>query len=375
MTTLAPIQGRLSNPNPCIQGLGRKPNKILLLGEAPGETEQRLGIPFCGSSGKELDRMLAEAGIPTGEVYKTNVFWTRPLNNDLKSIFIPSLEWKATYGSTTSPGTSGISYRIENKVHLLPPAFQTELTRLYEEIEQCNPNLIVALGNTALWSLTGRQNISSVRGTVLPSSTLSKQRKLLPTYHPAAVQRQWDLRAITIADLVKAKRQAEFPEIRRPQRFVLCSPTLSDLETWFSSLMEQRPSALAVDVETRNGQITEIGFASSPSSALVVPFIKNYQTHYWPTAEEETKALAIVEAILQSDIPKVFQNGLYDLQYIWRTWRFTPRACVHDTMIKHHSLFPEVQKGLGFLGSLYTDEPAWKFMRREKQTEGKRDDE
>jgi DNA polymerase len=347
----------------------------MLLGEAPGEQEERLGIPFVGASGQELDRMLAEAGWNPGEIYKTNVFKTRPLNNKLESIFVSQQEWKTLYGTTTTGAGSPAPYRIDNKIHFLPPSFQLELSHLAEEIAACNPNLILALGNTALWSLTGRQNISSLRGTVLLSTTLSTPRKLLPSWHPAAILRQWDLRPILIADLIKARRQAQFPEIRRPSRQVLVNPTLTDLEIWYARLLEDPPSSLAVDVETKRGQITEIGFARSSVNALVVPFIKSFNEHYWPTPGCEATALRGVKAILQTPIPKVFQNGLYDLQYIWRTWRLTPRNCLHDTMLKHHSLFPEVQKGLGFLGSLYTDEPAWKFMRARKATEGKLDDE
>lgn len=368
MLTALPTS-RLQESAPCIQALGRKPNKIMLLGEAPGEQEEKLGIPFVGKAGQELDRMLSEAKIPTGSVYKTNVFWTRPKDNDLKSIFLPQADWKKSFPDTlpTTP-----LFRLENRNYFLPPAFQAEVDRLHREIEECNPNLIIALGNTALWSLTGRQNISSLRGTVLASSTLSVSRKLLPTYHPAAVLRQWDLRTIVVADLMKAKRQAEFSEIRRPQRLVTVNPSLADLEEFVHRLPSAK--ALAVDIETRNGQITEIGFAPSPSSALVVPFIHSYNKHYW-SQEDEVSALRLCKAILQHPIPKIFQNGLYDIQYIWRTWRFAPRNCLHDTMIRHHSLFPELQKGLGFLGSLYTEEPAWKFMRHSKETEGKRDDE
>jgi DNA polymerase len=344
----------------------------MIIGEAPGEQEAKLGIPFVGAAGNLLNQLLREAGLETGGVYKTNVFHTRPLRNRLESIFLPQSEWKEKFGaSNVSPGAP---YRIENKIHLLPPPFLPELERLQQEIDKCQPNVILALGNTALWSLTGRQNISSLRGTVLLSTTLSTPRKLLPTFHPAAVLRQWDLRSIVVADLIKAKRQAEFPELRRPSRLVTLSPSLVDLEIF---LRETLPTAeaLATDVETRNGQITEIGFAPSPNQALVVPFIKGYSSHYWETAATEATALAYVKAILQSPVPKIFQNGLYDIQYIWRNWGFAPRACEHDTMLKHHSLFPEVQKGLGFLGSLYTDEPAWKFMRARKETEGKRDDE
>jgi hypothetical protein len=203
------------------------------------------------------------------------------------------------------------------------------------------------------------------------SSVISPSRKLLPTYHPAAVLREWSLRTIVVADLMKARVQSEFPDIRRPSRKVTINPTLEDL-TQFLSTLDHAP-ALATDVETRNGQITCIGFAASSSAALVVPFVRGFKDSYW-TETEEVQALRLVRAILLHPVPKIFQNGLYDLQYIWRTFRVAPKNCIHDTMIKHHAMYPEMQKGLGFLGSLYTEEPAWKLMRT-KDTQEKRDDE
>lgn len=378
----------------CISPRGPSPTKIMLLGEAPGEQEERLGMPFVGPSGRELERMLMEAGINPGSTFMTNVFHVRPTNNQLSSLMMSAAEWKSF--STAKPnnsqsastpglpmnsapglpgpwGTTGIPpMKVEQKLMYLRPEYYSELARLHEEILQCSPNVIIALGNTALWSLTGKQNISSLRGTTLASSTLSVSRKVLPTFHPAAVLRQWDMRSIVVADLIKARIQSEFPEVRRPQRKILINPSLTDIENFLQLL--PICSALACDVETRNGQITEIGFAPSATHALVVPFIRGYNSHYWPSAFEESSALRLVRAILQHPVPKVFQNGLYDLQYIWKTWHFAPRACLHDTMLKHHSMFPELQKGLGFLGSLYTDEPAWKLMRT-KDTAEKRDDE
>lgn len=370
---------------PVIKARGPKPAKIMLLGEAPGEQEEKLGIPFVGASGKELEKMLHEASINSGDVYMTNVFWTRPPNNILASFMFSSAQWKELEknrlnGPTTgepssggSPPSASLPMKIDNKTMYLHPAFHSEIARLHKEIEECQPNVIVALGNTALWSLTGRQNISSVRGTSMLSSTLSTQRKLLPTYHPAAVLRQWDLRPIVVADLMKAKAQSEFPEVRRPARQIIVNPTLADIEEFLTKLTSAE--LLSCDVETRNGQITEIGFAPSHDRALVVPFVRGHKDHYWPDAKSEAQALRLVRAILTSPIPKLFQNGLYDLQYIWKTWHIPVRNCLHDTMILHHAMYPEVQKGLGFLGSIYTDEPAWKLMRARKETQEKRDDE
>jgi uracil-DNA glycosylase len=308
--------------------------------------------------------MLREAGLSPAEVFLTNVFHTRPPNNQIEEFFqIPSK-------TTTGPYPP---IRLNNKTMALHPALAPEWDRLEEELALAQPNLILALGNTALWRLAGRTSISSLRGTALTSSQTSTAWKVLPTFHPAAVLRQWDLRPIVLADLMKAKIQAEFPELKRPSRLVTINPSLKDVEVFLGRLREC--AVLSVDVETRRQQITEIAFSPSPREALVVPFIKGFKDHYWQSPADEAQALRLCRAILQSPIPKLFQNGLYDIQRIWRQWRFPPTNCLHDTMLRHHSELPELQKGLGFLGSIYCDEPAWKLMRKNKDTQEKRDDE
>jgi hypothetical protein len=178
-----------------------------------------------------------------------------------------------------------------------------------------------------------------------------------------------------IVDLLKAARQSQFPEIRRPQRTIRIAESVGEIGAYARSLDPNGP--IACDVETRKGQITCIGFSQSREFALVVPFIKGHKAHYWETPEIEAEALAAVAAILRHPAPKLFQNGLYDLQYIWRVWHLHVTNPLHDTMLRHHAQYPELQKGLGFLGSVYTDEPAWKLMRAKAKTdtEFKRDDE
>lgn len=347
----------------------------MLVGEAPGEEEERQGRPFVGASGQELRRLIAEAGLPQ-DSYLTNVFWTRPPGNDLTRFTMNSKSWLQVKSSLPSaqqlpPMRSGSS------LEYLLPTFYRELTRLGQEILTVKPNLIVCLGNTALWALTGRQNITSVRGsvaTITPTAPVSLLfggepganvesligRKILATFHPAAVLRQWDLRTTVLADLLKAKRQAEYPELRRPRRVIEIVETLERLETWYEAMTD---GPLAVDVETRRGQITCIGFAQSTTRGLVVPFISKLKDHYWKTIHEEAQALQLVKNILQYPCPKVFQNGLYDLHYIWRTWHIAPALCLYDTMLRHHAEYPELQKSLGFMGSIYTDEASWKLMR------------
>ena len=68
----------------------------------------------------------------------------------------------------------------------------------------------------------------------------------------------------------------------------------------------------------------------------------------------------------------VGQNFLFDIHFLWRTVGITVPNATDDTMLLHHALQPEMEKGLGFLGSIYTREPSWKVMRKTGTT--KRED-
>lgn len=333
----------------------RQSPRIAIVGEALGEQEDLTGAPFSGSSGQELTRLLREAGIDRSQCFLTNALSFRPQNNDIEQLCVSKAE--AGFGYPMPPMRQG---------KYLHPKFIPEVERLRHEIASVKPNLILALGNTACWALLYRTNIGSIRGTI-SESVLVPGAKVLPTYHPAAVLRQWSFRPIVLADLLKGARECEFPEVRRPERWVIVQPTLGDIESWVRT--NPKPSLLGVDIETSKGQITMIGFARSRSDALVVPFVDPMKLNqsYWDCARDEKDAWLLVRSLIESPIPKVFQNGVYDLQYIMRMG-FRPRNCLHDTMLKHHALYPELKKGLGFLGSIYTDEAAWKLMRHNEVT-------
>lgn len=83
---------------------------------------------------------------------------------------------------------------------------------------------------------------------------------------------------------------------------------------------------------------------------------------YWQTKEEEVTVWKVIRWLLKQTIPKIFQNGMYDLAYLVR-YGFEVACCEEDTMLLHHALYPELPKGLGFLGSIYTNEASWKLMR------------
>jgi uracil-DNA glycosylase len=337
--------------------------KILICGEAWGAEEEKARAPFIGASGQELTRMLDEAGIRRADCYLTNVFNMRPENNDLENICVPK-------------GQGSIEGMPALKAGKYPRAeLRSELIRLHRELQETNSNVVLALGGTACWALLAVTGISKIRGTVTGSpGTIAcrANQKVLPTYHPAAVLRDWSLRAVTVLDLAKAKRESEFPEIRRPERTVYIEPDLDNID-WFIFHHLMNAKMIAIDIETRGNQITCIGFAPSASVAITIPFVDERKpgNSYWPTLEQEAKAWKRVRAICASPAKKLFQNGLYDLNFMW-TYGIKVNNAGEDTMLLHHALQPESEKGLGFLGSVYSNEQSWKLLNR-KTTTIKRD--
>jgi hypothetical protein len=244
----------------------------------------------------------------------------------------------------------------------LKPEFHDQVRGLYQDLEELAPTLVVCLGNTAIWALSQQTpKVSSIRGTLWRSPL---GYKCLATYHPAAVLRAWDLHPIVIADLMKAKREENSPDIKRPARCVWIKPSLRDLEDWLPKILSA--PAVSIDCETkrfgRSYQITCIGFSVHPSEAFVVPFVWGMKS-YWETLSDEIAAWKFVRQICTSKLTKVLQNHFFDAYVLWKVVRIPVLPPIRDTMLSHHALFPELEKSLAFQGSIYTQEPAWKLER------------
>src|SRR5204862_7150081 len=138
----------------------------------------------------------------------------------------------------------------------------------------------------------------------------------------------------TVLDLAKASREAAFPEVVRPEVDAYIPETLEDLE-WFYEQHIRGCKILSVDIETAGTQITCIGFAPSRAVALVVPFVdpRRARGSYWPSRELELAAWEFVRMVLSGPEPKVFQNGLYDISFLWRSYRIKTVNAEHDTML------------------------------------------
>ncbi|WP_461083406.1 UdgX family uracil-DNA binding protein [Streptomyces deserti] len=152
-------------------GTGNTHARVMLVGEQPGDQEDRQGTPFVGPAGKLLDRALAEAGIDPGETYVTNAV----------------KHFKFTQAEPR-----------KRRIHKAPTL--REMTAcgpwLAAELAIVEPELIVVLGATAGKALLGSSfRVTQVRGTVLEEEIHGRRELLVPTVHPSSVLRADDREA------------------------------------------------------------------------------------------------------------------------------------------------------------------------------------
>jgi len=165
-------------------GEGPRRAVLMIVGEQPGDVEDREGKPFVGPSGALLDRALAEAGIAREDVYLTNA--------------VKHFKWER----------SGAGAR---RIHKKPNAAEVRACRpwLEHEIALVEPAVILCLGATAAQSLLGRAfRVTARRGRAIESEWA---RATFATVHPSAVLRApRDARATAekqfFADLTKVAR-------------------------------------------------------------------------------------------------------------------------------------------------------------------------
>jgi uracil-DNA glycosylase len=157
-------------------GDGRKSSRLMLVGEQPGDREDRMGRPFVGPASRELDRGLEAAGIERKDAYLTNV--------------VKHFKFEE---------------RGRRRIHQTPKRFEIEACRpwLEEELHVVRPEALVLLGATAAQALLGSSfRVTRHRGELLDS-------ELAPivsaTIHPSSILRQRDEQS-------RAEERAAFAE-------------------------------------------------------------------------------------------------------------------------------------------------------------------
>jgi uracil-DNA glycosylase len=145
-----------------VPGEGSHTADVMLIGEAPGASEDKQGRPFVGRAGKLLDSLLEEAGLTREDVYITNVVKARPPGN-------------------RDP-------RANEFAHHMP--------WLEQQLALIRPRVVIPLGRHALAHFAPDEKISEVHGRLI----VEGDRRLVPWLHPAAALHRQDLRETLFQD-------------------------------------------------------------------------------------------------------------------------------------------------------------------------------
>ncbi len=351
---------------------GPNPARILIVGESPGAEEEINHRPFCGPAGRELESELHDAGIPASECFFTNVSRFRPPNNEI-SAFI----WNpADHKKKDSPPSGLVPY----KDRFVAPFILEHIEHLRKEIAYVNPNVVVPVGNTALWALSGLDSVAKWRGSELLIPNMERTGglayKLLPTYHPAYILRQYRDRNYAVEDFKRARRESESPCLSVPAYDFVIRPTFRDtidLLRMLKSRLDRGQMRIVCDLETRRMRfIACLGLGWSKTEALCIPFMcMERPTGYWSSTEEELAViLAVSEVLLHPNAIITGQNYNYDQQYTHDHWGLKA-FLAHDTMIGWHTCFPGTEKRLDILASLLCEHYVfWKEESKEWGSEG-----
>lgn len=189
-----------SAENPRLEGFvageGGYHPKVLLLGEAPGDKEVKLGHPFQGPAGKELDRWLASLGLTREDIYITGVVSARPFS----------------IGKT---GRKRDRRPNNTEVKQWAPMFDYEMT-YFRNL------LMIPMGNASLQRLLGNQaKVGELHGQLIERPIqyfdesdqtfkwTDKPRKIFPLYHPSYSKRFKSMQTVVDEDSRHLKKLLE----------------------------------------------------------------------------------------------------------------------------------------------------------------------
>lgn len=303
------------------QPLGSPNARIAIVGDYADKFDTRNLRPFSGPAGSVLEQCLHAAGLIRGECYITQAVKTYVAKEE--------------------------DYYLPKKKQLTSKGLEARQA-LIEELDKTAANVIVACGDAPFAMLTDRAGVSKFRGYFFQSVGLKEPRKILPTHAPGdTIRGMYTYRHMISSDLKKARQESMTRALIRPERTLVYNyENITDAMDWLNWLYEQ--PIVACDIEVINFCTSCISFSARPDVANVIPF-----GSMWTEDEELQLWRGIQKVLGNPKSKKVFQNGIFDIQFLATQNGIVVRGEILDTMIGHSVAYPELPKGLGFLGSIY----------------------
>lgn len=289
---------------PFMESSGASKPDILVIGEAPGETEDLKGIPFVGRAGQLLRHALEEfADIST--IRFTNIVRCRPLENKITK--------------------RAINYCSQFALH---------------EIVQYNPAIVILLGNSPLNGILEQSSISSWNGVIINKDN----RIYLPLYHPAYILRnpaamdEWLLGMMKLSDEMNSKPRFD-------RLFPKSLQDIYDMQEYLASC-----EYISFDVETTTlnpyevggSKILSISFAGGDKS---YSFPIDHKESWWavdvslktkPCISERERVIGVICDILSSHSGKLIGHNIkFDQAHIFARFGLETIAGGDSMLISH----------------------------------------
>lgn len=323
------------NQKRVVQSTGSPNSPIAIVGDVCDGFDVNEMKPFSGPGGTILDQCLHAADLIRGTTYLTKLIKERPVKK-LKN----GNEFFQKKGPNIVFSAKGMEY----------------VEQLREELNNLNCNVIVAAGPAAFAAICGLGKHSTYRGYVFLSEGLNRTIKVIPTHDPSVAMRgMYIYRHMIVADLRKAKVESSASEYVPPERnLVYDLDDCFEVLKWLDYYAEQ--DVVGCDIEVLNYEVSCLSFSSDPSVAISIQI-----TDMWDIEEEMAIWRGIAKVLGNPKSEKVFQNGIFDVHFLRTRNNIVVEGPIKDTMIMHSIMFPELPKGLGFLGSIYCgSQPYWK---------------
>jgi uracil-DNA glycosylase family 4 len=316
---------------------------ICFIGEALGAVEERKRAYFVGPSGSIMEGICKSIGLSFQNQMKLNVFDFHPVDNNIKP------------------------YLDLTKKDCETETFKEYKAKLIIDLQSVHSKVLVPLGATALYALTGLRNIGNFRGFFVDSDIPElKGRKILATYHPAT--RTYTNRFLIKLDLLKVLRYID-KDLPTDNNQYYIRPTYEQVVSYLDYI-QSGDFPIGFDIETKNINtntkplkfVTCFSIAHSKLQTHVVsmsvpllhkdPNTNNY-THYFEPNQEVTIVLKL-KHILESGRLVIGHNILYDAYVMYELYGIYTKSMV-DTMVLMSLLWPDQPKTLHTLTSIFTD--------------------
>lgn len=355
-----------------MEGEGPSKADIMIVGDAPGYTDDEVGRPFQGDTGAKFTYLMRKAGLNKKKVYLTNAIKCRP--------------WKMD--------------------QIKKPSIDQCRKHLFNEILEVKPKVIIAMGKYALEMLTRIKDIGDERGffsefeldydrKISKTESVKKTFKcqIMPTYSSYSALTRWEFDSQIVRDLQNAAKFAETGALPQPPE--LTHDFLLDMKSMLkATTILENSESISFDKETtglmsHKHKVVMVGFCAKPGHSYIFPthiYTEEDMKRKW-TAEEKKFALEVVNPfvkkhskeiwecirrVLRSKARKTAHNGKFDDKFARANdikilnWDF-------DSIMAHSLVDENKPHNLIFVGEWYGihygnyEKQLWPYVNKDRK--------